>query len=63
MIWGTKYNERAVEEHPTWFAWRPVHLVDGRWAWWQRVYYKTIPSYLPTLVADLTDYSLEPFAR
>lgn len=22
-----------------WFAWRPVRLMDGRWAWWQRVFF------------------------
>lgn len=33
MIWGQKRHEfRRV------FAWRPVHLCDGRWAWMQFVW-------------------------
>lgn len=42
MIWGrtdaAKYDTiaRARAEHwHSWFAWRPVRLLDGRWAWLQ----------------------------
>lgn len=35
MIWGETWehrNERCREWH-SWFAWRPVGLIDGRLAW------------------------------
>ena len=31
MIWGSTYKQLFACR--TWFAWRPVRLVDGRWAW------------------------------
>lgn len=42
MIWGTTDHSRGwafLKQYSwhTWFAWRPVHLLDGRWAWLQTV--------------------------
>ncbi len=34
MIWGKKYSHNT--EH-IWFAWYPVHLNNGKWAWWEKV--------------------------
>lgn len=39
MIWGETddaYSARLHTPH-RWFAWRPVLLEDGRWAWLQTV--------------------------
>ena len=38
MIWGDthlKHNDRIrkLNEWHRWFAWHPVQLTDGRWAW------------------------------
>jgi hypothetical protein len=35
MVFGRKHNDRSREYR--WFAWYPVHLDDGRWAWLTRV--------------------------
>lgn len=40
MIWGQTRAQRLLDqqrEHPwvKWFAWRPVQLLCGRWAWLQ----------------------------
>lgn len=36
MIWGKTYKARDKKYYGTkkWFAWRPVILDDGSWAWW-----------------------------
>lgn len=38
MKWG-KTNAQVEEgrEPNIWFAWHPVHLQDGRWAWLEKV--------------------------
>ena len=34
MVWGRKDSTRPnLREWHSWFAWRPVCLEDGRWAW------------------------------
>jgi hypothetical protein len=35
VIWGSKRHAKEAAERRwhEWFAWKPVHLVDGRWAW------------------------------
>lgn len=35
MIWGFKHGEYPPAQVV--FAWYPVRLVDGRWAWWETV--------------------------
>ena len=35
MIWGT--SDADKEKWFSWFAWYPVQLLDGRWAWLQRI--------------------------
>ncbi len=30
-----KINDATVYN---WFAWRPMHLQDGRWVWWQPIW-------------------------
>lgn len=38
MVWGKLNSERKdLGEWHVWFAWYPVHLEDGQWAWLQRV--------------------------
>ena len=40
MIWGQTYEEVRLKKEKrllTWFAWYPVTLTDGRWAWLCRV--------------------------
>ncbi len=40
MIWGKTDKQRKEiqdQKDRNWFAWRPIHLVDGRWCWLQRV--------------------------
>lgn len=39
MIWGktTKEKHEKVYSVHFWFAWYPVQLDDGRWAWWEHV--------------------------
>lgn len=29
--------ERTIGSWETWFAWRPVRLSDGAWAWWRQI--------------------------
>lgn len=46
MIWGKKKTETIGDittriqegESPNWYAWRPMKLRDGRWAWFEKVY-------------------------
>lgn len=52
MIWGQKYGEReaalARRRGPhEWFAWRPVRLDDGRWAWLRVVFRLSNPDRPP----------------
>lgn len=35
MIWGVKHTDRDTGYK--WFAWHPVHLTDGRWAWLHQI--------------------------
>jgi len=35
MIWGKVRDNRT--NWVLWFAWRPVRLIDGRWAWWHLI--------------------------
>ncbi len=40
MIFGRTYavkKARKKKADANWFAWHPVHLEDGRWAWLQRL--------------------------
>jgi hypothetical protein len=42
MIFGQTHEERRrratqLNEWRLWFAWYPVQLEDGRWAFWQNV--------------------------
>ena len=46
MIFGKTYSQQERDlqaeiaeraKWRTWFAWFPVELSDGRWAWWQNV--------------------------
>ncbi len=34
---GTGQDPRKVSPGGTWFAWRPVRLETGKWAWMKRV--------------------------
>jgi len=46
MIWGKtrkEFNDRRENWHK-WFAWRPIILDDGRWAWLQFVQRKILYS-------------------
>lgn len=42
MIWGSTYAEKHERRlrfwkwHP-WYAWYPVRLVCGRWAWLEKI--------------------------
>jgi hypothetical protein len=36
MIFGKRYDQYATLSY-CWFAWRPVHLENGCWAWLQYV--------------------------
>lgn len=39
MIWGrTKAERDSYRKGHRWFAWRPVRLEDGRWAWMNTVW-------------------------
>lgn len=33
MIWGKRIYDSCGFGTSRWFAWRPVRLEDGRWAW------------------------------
>lgn len=35
MKFGTKHEDKSLKY--VWFAWYPVHLEDGRWAWLEPV--------------------------
>ncbi len=37
MVDGDMYGEGVMTVTAAWFAWRPVRLGAGRWAWLQRV--------------------------
>lgn len=42
MIWGRTKQQahdrlRALNQWQPWFAWHPVQLDDGRWAWLRTV--------------------------
>ncbi len=39
MIWGETYKQRSSRMHrqTKYFAWWPVQLDDGRWAWIEKV--------------------------
>ncbi len=39
MIFGktTKQKEEIAGKYYRWFAWYPVQLLNGCWAWWQIV--------------------------
>ena len=38
MKWGKTNKQVDKDREPrVWFAWHPVHLVDGRWAWLEHV--------------------------
>ncbi len=48
MLWGMSDAERAeryrgrseyLSQWHEWFAWMPVLLIDGKWAWLQSVYW------------------------
>ncbi len=39
MIWGLTDAERTSKWND-WFAWHPVKLDDGRWAWLERLQFK-----------------------
>ena len=39
MIWGTKRKLENMGSICIWFAWHPVRLRDGRWIWWERVWW------------------------
>lgn len=43
MIWGRTHDESPAGRW--WYAWHPVRLEDGRWAWCQLVYRRTRSSY------------------
>lgn len=53
MIFGSHQNWAGnVSPFRPWFAWRPVHLIDGRWAWLERIecggYYRPeVPVHAP----------------
>ena len=43
MIWGKSPDDRKILENwHNWFAWRPVRMEDGRWAWLQFIYRQVI---------------------
>ncbi len=35
MIFGRAHKDKKVGAAARWFAWYPVQLYDGRWAWLQ----------------------------
>ena len=40
MIWGKTTNQKWAERQKAnlrWFAWFPVRLSGGTWAWWVRL--------------------------
>lgn len=48
MIWGKTTIERKKKQQAKekkWFAWYPIHLVDGRWVWLEYVSYETYGSW------------------
>lgn len=43
MIFGRTHEDRQcsnIYRDELWFAWRPVHLKDGRWIWLDYVWRK-----------------------
>lgn len=61
MIWGqTKEQAKAAFERPTLvFAWRPIRLVDGRWAWMTHVLRKWVEDEGANWAGDGSRYEYE----
>ena len=53
MIWGGKKTDgRNREAFAPWYAWRPVHLIDRRWAWLEMIerggyFHHDVPIFVP----------------
>lgn len=59
MIWGKLLKEKVERVYSCgkWFAWYPIRLKDGRWAWWEYVWRHISESYYST------QYHFEPMEK